>query len=532
MNSVTESHHVTWDPVEYELRADERHENPYTDVAVTATFEHESGDTHEIPGFWDGGDAWKVRFAPTKSGEWTWTSESDVGDEGLSASGRFEAADYRGGNPLKAHGFLRVDDDGRHIVHEDGTPFFWLGDTVWSAPAKATLEEWEDYLVRRRAQGFTVAQMNSLPQWDTSEPIRRYPFRGEWDLDAPNPEYFRALDELVAAGHERGVVSAFIVLWFNFVAGDRDRSLTNTFSPAQARRYGRYLAARYGPYGAAWFVSGDADLPEESIDVYEAAGEAIDVATSHALLSTHMHPRRETPERFDDAEWFDFHSYQSGHYHGEGRRRAFENAAAHRDRSPPRPVLNSEPCYEGYGFLDLDDSELDPRDVPVSREDVRRAAWWSVLAGANAGITYGASGTWHWFHPGERVLRDHLPMPRPWEEAAEFPGADDYARLKEFLTGYRFGALSPRQDLLVDEDAAVRAAELDGDAVVYAPEGGAVTVEPDVLGPEASPRWFDPATGREVPAQHEHTAEGARIAGAPWRGDAVLICPATADPKR
>jgi hypothetical protein len=525
MRTTAEGPRVVWTPVEVTLHADERSENPYTDVAVTATVEHESGETHEVAGFPDGGDEWRVRFAPTRPGTWTWTCRSEPADEGLSGSGTVEVGASRGENPLATHGFLRVGDDGRHLAHADGTPFFWLGDTVWSAPAKATPEEWERYLDRRAAQGFTVVQANSLPQWDTSEPIARYPFRDHWNLDAPDPAYFRALDDLVAAAHERGIVTAFIVLWFDAVAGDRDRSRPNTFTPAQAARYGRYLAARYGAYGATWFVSGDADLPEESLAVYEAAGEAIDAATPHALVSTHMHPRRETPERLDDADWFDFHAYQSGHYRDEGSRRAFESAAAHRDRSPARPVVNAEPCYEGYGFLDLDDADPDPRELPISRADVRRAAWWSVLGGATAGVTYGASGVWHWFHPGERVYRDHLPMPRPWDEALAFPGADDYARLKAVLAGFSFESLRPRQEVLVDEPATVRAAELPADdaLLVYAPEGGPVTLAADAVGSAPDLRWLDPATGREVAATVERGDDGGAVAGAPWRGDAVLL---------
>lgn len=29
------------------------------------------------------------------------------------------------------HGRLKVSDNGHFLAHEDGTPFLWLGDTVW-----------------------------------------------------------------------------------------------------------------------------------------------------------------------------------------------------------------------------------------------------------------------------------------------------------------------------------------------------------------------------------------------------------------
>jgi hypothetical protein len=233
-----------------------------------------------------------------------------------------------------------------------------------------------------------------------------------------------------------------------------------------------------------------------------------------------MHPRRETPDRLDDADWFDFHAYQSGHYRGEGSRRAFESAAAHRDRSPARPVVNAEPCYEGYGFLDLDEGDPDPRELPISREDVRRAAWWSVLGGANAGITYGAPGLWHWFRFGEGLVRPEMPVPYELEEMVELPGADDYARMKSFLERFAFGALEPDQSLLGDHDETVRAARLPADdaVLVYTPTARALAVDLDGLDASRA-AWFDPATGREVPA----SVDGDRVEAPPWRGDAVAV---------
>ncbi|MDE7346377.1 MAG: DUF4038 domain-containing protein [Muribaculaceae bacterium] len=33
-----------------------------------------------------------------------------------------------------SHGALKVSDNGLYLQHEDGTPFFWLGDTGWLLP--------------------------------------------------------------------------------------------------------------------------------------------------------------------------------------------------------------------------------------------------------------------------------------------------------------------------------------------------------------------------------------------------------------
>ncbi len=512
---------TTWDPLEFELRAEQRYDNPYTDVVVRASFVHDTGEQYEVPGFWAGEDVWCVRFAPSRPGQWNWEVKNDGDDPGLEGNGKFHAHAYMGANPIKEHGFLRTASNDRHLVHDDGTPFFWLGDTIWTAPAKATVDEWKRYLTKRTAQGFNIAQMNSLPQWDTSQPIQRYPFKDHWNLDKPNPEYFNHLDELVAMAHDRGIFSAFIVLWFNFVPGTRPDDPPNSrhpFTKEQATRYGEYLAARYGPYGAIWLISGDSDFNEESYPIYEAAAEAIEESATHPLQTLHMHPSVETPEVANKIDWFDFHFYQSSHYFGEGKKLAFQHAENHRAMEPARPVINGEPVYEAWGYLDL---EGEVKDLLVSRENARRAAWWSLLAGGNAGITYGASGMWHWFHQGERVFRTALPEPHPWEKALELPAADDYGSIKSFFSRFDFGSLEPRQDVLSSGEETVRVAEFPNDDVLiaYTPDRRSLTFDENVS--LASAAWLDPASGR----RHAATTDGRTVAPAPWTGDALLMCP-------
>ncbi len=41
---------------------------------------------------------------------------------------------------------------------KDQKPFFYLGDTIWMAFSKLTIEKWKQYLCYRKTQGFTVIQ--------------------------------------------------------------------------------------------------------------------------------------------------------------------------------------------------------------------------------------------------------------------------------------------------------------------------------------------------------------------------------------
>lgn len=522
MLTLSEGPHATWSPVELRLSAAERPPNPYTNVAVDATFEHESGETYEVPSFWDGGREWRVRFAPPREGTWRFETEVDLdaGTDGLAVDGEFEAVPYAGDNPIKEHGFLRTADDERSFEHADGTSFFWLADTAWPAGAKATPEEWERYLDKRTAQGYNVVQVNTLPQWDASRPRGRYPFGEEWDYDSPNPGYFQALDDLVGATHERGVVPALVAVWRNYVEEDVDPTYPKTFKPEQAGRFGRYLGARYGAYGATWFVSGDSKLPDEALPVYDSVAKALRESVTHPLFTVHMVSSITTSDAVNDRDWLDYHLYQSGHHASDRQYNAYRYAVESRAFDPDRPVVNGEPCYERHGYFE------EP-EIRVSREAVRRAGWWSVLGGASAGLTYGAHGIWHWHRQGEHVPHaEDRAMPEPWCEAISYPGADDYAFLKAIVKRFEFGSLEPRQEALVGAPESVRAAEFpqDDSLLAYAPEAKTLEVDTAAVGFQpAEFLWLDPKTGRRQSARSDGT-DVVTISPPDWDGDALLWC--------
>ena len=54
--------------------------NPYLDVQTSATFTQ--GDQRfTVPGFWESGDSYKVRFSPPTTGEWRYKTYSGACNE-------------------------------------------------------------------------------------------------------------------------------------------------------------------------------------------------------------------------------------------------------------------------------------------------------------------------------------------------------------------------------------------------------------------------------------------------------------------
>ncbi len=61
---------------------------------------------------------------------------------------------------------LRVGPTKRHLIREDGSPFFYLADTAWELVHRLDREEAVEYLDARAAQGFTAIQMVALAELD------------------------------------------------------------------------------------------------------------------------------------------------------------------------------------------------------------------------------------------------------------------------------------------------------------------------------------------------------------------------------
>lgn len=132
-----------WKIKELTFSASKFHSNPYSDIYADVQFRNGTKAV-VMPMFWDGGNTWKVRFAPPITGTWTWSvvnannaALADAGITGSSAGGSIKyfqcikpaASETR---MLYKHGFIKIADnktnpsaDRTYMTYDDGTPFFW-----------------------------------------------------------------------------------------------------------------------------------------------------------------------------------------------------------------------------------------------------------------------------------------------------------------------------------------------------------------------------------------------------------------------
>ena len=171
---------AVWDRTDIVLTSSKTYENPYLDVEVEAVFTHIDGTEIKLSGFWNGDNEWRVRFAPTLEGTWSYVITSnqteDIATEEFTglhnvkgSISAYQAAEGEISNPNLLHGFLEFSDNNRYFQYADGTPFYWLGDTQWQAPNYVSItqcnypgcdceNQFEHEVQDRIEKGFTVYQ--------------------------------------------------------------------------------------------------------------------------------------------------------------------------------------------------------------------------------------------------------------------------------------------------------------------------------------------------------------------------------------
>lgn len=416
---------------------------------------------------------------------------------------------------------LQISADGRSLTR-GGQPFFWLADTCWSAFTNINDEEWQDYLDLRAAQGFNVLQINTLPQWDRCfSKLNRQPFPLKadgscYDFSTILPNYFANARHMCQMAVDRGFTLALVVMWCNYVPGTWASAIfSGNIMPEPAiEPIVKFICESFNEFAPLYIVSGDTgfDSPE-SIERYRLVADLVERYAPGAPTAYHIKGRYDgLPQEF--GERADVYFYQSGHNIG-AQDTAHTLAEHFAARHPRRPVINSEPCYEQMGYSHKAYGRF-------RRPEIRRALWNSLLAGAGAGITYGAHGVWNWQKPGmpkNPIGGEGFLQALPCEQAVHLPGAADFAFAKDFFEENGITAPIPCQEILTAYAEQIRAAKAGDKTLLYLPTNAPLTLR----GVWQRATVFDLENGESTPLAI--TAEGAttHIPLHPYLQDALLV---------
>ncbi len=492
--------------VEISLTSGRDYGNPFQDVTVAVEATAPSGRRYGGEAFWDGGRTWRIRLPGDERGTWTWsTQSSDPSNKGLAASGRVQHGGVRPPSRLAASA------EGTHLVDENGQPFFWLADTAWNGALRSTDADWREYLTRRAAQRFTAIQFVTTQWRGGTRVIPRPVFQGAERI-AIDPDAFAALDAKVAEIVRHGLRPAPVMLWA-LNATDPGQAL----SEADAIRLARYELARWGALRPVWFLGGDGRyLADRAPDRWKRLGRAVFAGAPDQLATLHPSGLSWIAEAFAGESWLDFIGYQSGHGDGERDLRWLVAGPPATSSAVGKPAINLEPNYEGHPAYQS--------KALHTAANVRRAAYWSMLVHAPAGVSYGNNEIWVWnIEAADAENHTNLRQIRPWRDGLTTEGIDGMTRLRAFFESGPWTMLRPAPPLLAGQPGeadprrfiAVAQTGAGDWTVAYLPMGGTIQFRAAIGGKTT---WVNPRTGERMAAR----AEGGTTFAAPTTEDWVF----------
>ena len=430
---------------------------------------------------------------------------------------------------------LRISENGRFVVQEDGSAFFPVADTAWAIAWRTTREEAGEYLHRRKAQQFNVVALVALPSYANGDVIPNaygdYSLEANgasWDPRHPittpgnNPEdpaeydYWDHLEYIIDAAATREMYVILLPAWGGCVAGSYGKGAPNEqviFNTGSALEYGHWIGQRFhGKNNIIWMMGGDRSAvygDRDYREVFRAMAEGVadgvngvsprDAQARYDTTLMSYHPRKWSPnssEWFHGDAWLDFNSIQD--------QPSDQIAAVELDysRIPPKPTWLFE---GGYEFRTRGDAVYEDWQV-------RFQAYQTVFAGA-FGTTYGSMNVFH-FSGGASNLDEPVAAKEdtPWKRSLDEAGASDMQHLFTLMTSVTNTQYLDRipDQALIDGDTggtagpegvisdclrATRGSKGDY-AMVYSANGRAIRLNMNRLSPSKMQAfWFNPREG-------------------------------------
>ena len=479
--------------------------DPFHDVKLTMHVACPDGNSVSVPGFWAGENVWKVRFSSPLTGEFTYVTESS--EPSLSRqSGSFTVTPYEGSNPLYLHGPVCRKGDDLHLSHDDGTPFFWLGDTWWMGftTRLSFPEEFAELTADRVKKGFNVVQLVAglYPDMEPFDPRGANEAGFPWteDFSSVCPAYFDAAEKRIFHLIENGISPFLVGSWGFFMKFVGMKVL---------KEHWQYMIARWASCPVIWCVAGEANMTfydDDSLSMEEHLKQSRknwNEMTSffrecdpfHRLVT--IHPTVIGHEQIEDETLLDADLLQTGHSGVTSLVPTLKWVKETVDRKK-HPVINDECCYEG--------------NCGTSYCDIQRYVYLSNIFLGSAGFTYGANGLWQ--VNGVTVPYGASPHgaswgDTSWKDAAALPGSGQIGMCKTWLEQYPWHRMERHPEWVENPN---NAETLDGNFCIGIPGevrlffvplyGGSFWGSIRIYGLEQDVSYealrFDPLTGTET----------------------------------
>jgi len=365
---------------------------------------------------------------------------------------------------------VKVSENGRYFVDQNGNPVFWLGTTQWQIFREYNLDEARTILEKTRSKGFAFVQAMLMGVGDGTQPnvYGEKPWINNNPL-TPNEAYFKNVDSVIQIARDNNLV--FSVTLYH-------QRYRKYITLKNARGWAKWLAQRYKNVpNIVWSMTPEARqefvpiLRELAAGLHEGDG-------GFHLITFKPDPAPYSSSFIHDENWLAFNSMQTWNRVN----LIYPMVSKDYNLKPIKPVLMAEGAYEAgseYGF-------------DVTPLWIRRQAYYSYLAGAHH--TYGHNDSW-------RVLPT-------WKKALDAPGAFQMGVLKKiFLARKEWWYLVPDQSVFAS-GGQTRGSVLDLAArhkngkwaMVYLGSKTTFSINMNKItaGNKVNAFWVDPKTGDSV----------------------------------
>lgn len=421
------------------------------------------------------------------------------------------------------NGKLIVSDNGRYLQHENGNPFFWLGDTGWLMFQRLNRDEANQYFQDRKEKGFNVIQCIFYQSYNdyniygdtayvSKDITRPHHTQGNDPSNTEEYDFWDHVDYITELAAQHSIYLAIVPTWSQLVL--RDKNITNE----KAELFAAHLATHFKDKPNIIWINGGSSKAEVNTDIWETIGTAIRKNDPNHIITFHPFGRTSSSTTFNNSTWLDVNMFTSGHrnynqddtpkkYGEDNWRYVLDDLS----KTPLRPTIDGEPSYEGVH------QGLHDHSQPVwSAADVRRYAYWSVFAGA-CGHVYGQNSVRQVYKEGENKAESGATL--SFFQALQDSGSFNMQHIKNLILSRPFFDRVNDQSVVAGDEGErydrVLVTRGNDFLMAYTYTGREFTIQMGkISGKKVKGWWYNPRTGKSTPLG-SYTNKGLRTFNPP-----------------
>ncbi len=497
-----------WEVVDLVFTAKGKVKNPFA-AGFSGVFKNGSAEMI-VPGFYNGGNEWIIRFSASETGVWKFSTLSEIKE----LNGKLGKVMVTPNTNAEKHGGVIVlEDNPQHFYYQDSTPYMQLAyECDWlfaldyhNETAIPKTEHHLDLLKKYKLNqvvttvySFDVSwtkdpKLAEHPEHEYGGDLSIYPFKGtnrEPDFSGLNIEFFQKFDRVMSAMNSRNISAHLMIyVWNKMVTWPEPESEADNM-------YFDYIIKRYQAFpNVIWDVSKEALNNARCTEEYgrERIARIRKLDTYKRLVSVHDYGF--CTRNSDVVDFISVQSWESTLY-------SFMNNI--RTDFPTKPVFNIE--HGGY--------EVSPYDVWagdfISPEICLRRNYLIQFAGVYS--------TYYWQGASWNAII-HNPYEQP--DSVIKPRFDYYKHLVDFFEKYEFHKLKPATNI---NFSGYTLTNNDSVYLIYIPKENyqfSGFWNTKVYRNEGTIQWFNTLTGEYSEAVN-YTGQGMKN---PWymQADVIMI---------